>query len=243
LPVSLEWRTFSAGGTIVTKKITVSKNGPYIVSGSVPLAIQTIGVNSKGDSTEWVEGRAFASSPQYALCRCGQSKTKPFCDGTHSKVGFDGTETASHAPVAQQANVLDGPTMQLLDAEVLCASARFCDPHGKVGNQVKRTDDERIRAQFIRQVGSCPSGRLIAVDKQTGEPVEPKFPHSIGVVEDPAQNCSGPLWVRGGIALLGADGQTYELRNRMTLCRCGRSENKPFCNGAHAADPKFKDDI
>ena len=120
----------------MTRKITVSKNGPYIVSGSVPPAIQTIGVDGKGESTEWVEGKALASSPQYALCRCGQSKTKPFCDGTHSKVGFDGTETASHAPVAQQAKVLDGPTMQLLDAEVLCASARFCEPHGQVWNQV-----------------------------------------------------------------------------------------------------------
>jgi CDGSH-type Zn-finger protein len=225
------------------KKITVSKNGPYIVSGSVPLAIQTIGVNHRGESTEWVEGRVFASSPEYALCRCGHSKNEPFCDGTHSKVGFDGTETASHAPVAQQAFVLDGPAMQLLDAEDLCAFARFCDPHGRVWNQVERTDDEPTRAQFIRQVGSCPAGRLIAVDKETGEAVEPKIPHSIGVVEDPAQNCSGPLWVRGEIALVGADGQTYELRNRMTLCRCGRSENKPFCNGAHAAEPKFNDDI
>ncbi len=224
-------------------KITVSKNGPYMVSGSVPLAIQTIGVDRKGDSTEWVEGRGLASSPKYALCRCGHSKTKPFCDGTHSNIGFDGTETASHAPVAKQANVLDGPTMQLLDAEDLCAFARFCDPHGKVWNQVERTGDEQIRAQYIRQVGNCPAGRLIAVDKQTGESVEPKLPHSIGVVEDPAQNCSGPLWVRGGIELIGADGQTYELRNRMALCRCGRSENKPFCNGAHAANPKFKDDI
>jgi len=227
----------------MTPKLTVSKNGPYIVSGSVPLAIQTVGVDRNGGSSEWVEGKAFASSPQYALCRCGQSKTKPFCDGTHSKVDFDGTETATHVPVAQQANVLDGPTMQLLDAKVLCAFARFCDPHGQVWNQVEKTDDERIRAQFISQVGSCPSGRLIAVDKQTGEPVEPEFPQSIGVVEDPAQNCSGPLWVRGGIAFIRADGQTYEMRNRMTLCRCGRSENKPFCNGAHAADPKFNDEI
>jgi CDGSH-type Zn-finger protein len=227
----------------VTRKITVSKDGPYIVSGSVPLAIQTIGVDRKGGSTEWVEGKTFASSAQYALCRCGQSKTKPFCDGTHSEIGFDGTETASRAPVAQQATVLDGPAMQLLDAEVLCAFGRFCDPHGRVWNQVEKTDDVRIRAQFIRQVGDCPAGRLIAVDKQTGESIEPKLPHSIGVVEDPAQKCSGPLWVRGGIALIGADGQAHELRNRMTLCRCGRSENKPFCNGAHAADPKFNDDI
>jgi CDGSH-type Zn-finger protein len=224
-------------------KITIAKNGPYLVSGSVPLAIQTIGVNRNGDSTEWVEGKALASTEQYALCRCGHSKNKPYCDGSHAKAGFDGTETASHAPVAEQATVMDGPTMQLLDAEVLCAFARFCDPHGQVWNQVEQTDEARVRAQFISQVGNCPSGRLIAVDKQTGEPVEPKLPPSIGLIEDPAQHCSGPLWVRGGIELIGADGQAYEVRNRMTLCRCGRSENKPFCNGQHAAEPKFKDHL
>jgi CDGSH-type Zn-finger protein len=223
------------------KKITISKNGPYLVSGSVPLAFQTIGVNKGGESTEWIEGDALPASAQYALCRCGQSKTKPFCDGTHAKIGFDGTETASHDPIMEQAQLLDGPTMQLADAEVLCAFARFCDPHGKVWNQVRSTDDSKERAQFIQQVGNCPSGRLIALDKEKGKPVEQELPQSIGVVEDPAQKCSGPLWVRGGISLIGADAQAYEVRNRMTLCRCGRSENKPFCNGAHAADPKFRD--
>ncbi len=123
------------------KKITVSKNGPYLVSGSVPLAFQTIGVNKDGESTEWVEGKALPASEQYALCRCGKSKTKPFCDGTHAKIGFDGTETASREPIMEQAELLDGPTMQLADAEALCAFARFCDPHGQVWNQVKDTDD------------------------------------------------------------------------------------------------------
>jgi CDGSH-type Zn-finger protein len=225
------------------KKITISRNGPYLVSGSVPLAVQTIGVNNHGLSTAWVEGRTLPSSPQYALCRCGQSKKKPFCDGTHAKVSFNGTETASNEPVIKQAELLDGPAMQLADAEVLCAFARFCDPHGRVWNQVERTDDPKVREQFIQQVGDCPSGRLLALDKATGKPVEPALPQSIGIVEDPAQECSGPLWVRGGIPLVGADGQAYEVRNRMTLCRCGRSENKPFCNGSHAADPKFRDGL
>jgi hypothetical protein len=143
----------------------------------------------------------------------------------------------------KQAELLDGPTMQLADAEVLCAFARFCDPDGRVWNQVARTDDPTVRAQFIRQVGDCASGRLLAIEKETGKPIEPTLPQSIGLVEDPAQGCSGPLWVRGGVALVGADGQAYEIRNRMTLCRCGRSENKPFCNGAHAADPKFRDGL
>ncbi len=225
------------------RKITVSKNGPYIVSGSVPLAVQVIRTNEKGESTEWVEGKSFSVTAQYALCRCGQSKNKPFCDGTHQKIGFDGTETASHSSVLEQAEVLDGPSMQLADAEGLCAFARFCDPNGKVWNQVASTDDPEMRRQFVHQVGMCPSGRLLAIDKQTGKTIEPHLAQSIGVVEDPSIECSGPLWVRGGVPLGSADGSNYEIRNRMTLCRCGRSENKPFCNGSHAADPKFRDDL
>lgn len=225
------------------RKITVSKDGPYLVSGSVPLAIQIIRPNEKGESTEWAEGKTFGVTAQYALCRCGQSKNKPFCDGTHQKIGFDGTETASHSPVLEQAEVFDGPSMQLADAEGLCAFARFCDPNGKVWNQVAGTDDPEVRKQFVDQVGMCASGRLLAIDKQTGKTIEPHFTQSIGVVEDPSLECSGPLWVRGSVPLVSADGSNYEIRNRMTLCRCGRSKNKPFCNGSHAADPKFRDHL
>ena len=226
-----------------SNKITVTKNGPYVVSGSVPLTVQTIGANKKHESTEWVAGKDFPAAAQYALCRCGGSKNKPFCDGTHAKIGFDGTETASRKPVMEQAEVIDGPTMQLADAQVLCAFARFCDPNGKVWNQVEHTNESKTRGHFVHQVEMCPSGRLIALDKETGNALEPELPESIGVVEDPAEECSGPLWVRGGIPLVSGDGTQYEVRNRMTLCRCGRSENKPFCNGAHAAEPKFRDGI
>ena len=142
-----------------------------------------------------------------------------------------------------QAELLEGLTMQLADSESLCAFARFCDPHGRVGNQVARTDDLKVNAQFIQQVGDCASGRLIAIDKETGQPIEPEFPQSIGIVEDPGLKCSGPLWVRGGIRLIENDGRAYELRNRMSLCRFGRSENKPLCNGTRAADPKFCDGL
>jgi len=72
-------------------------------------------------------------------------------------------------------------------------------------------------------------------DRKTGKPIEPELPLSIGLIEDPAQGCSGPLWVRGGVQIESADGFKYEVRNRVTLCRCGQSQNKPFCDGTHAA--------
>ncbi len=221
-------------------KVTITKNGPYLVSGSVPLAKQIIGANAKGESETWEEGEKYAAQEKYALCRCGHSKNKPFCDGAHAKINFDGTETAPRTPYKMQAEVLDGPSMQLTDAESLCAFGRFCDPNGQVWNQVENTDDPDVRANFIRQVGNCPAGRLVAWDKKTGEPVEPKLPISIGLIEDPVQKCSGPIWLRGGIPVVSADGSEYEVRNRVTLCRCGESQNKPYCDGTHGSI-KFHD--
>ncbi|MGA2087832.1 MAG: CDGSH iron-sulfur domain-containing protein [Stellaceae bacterium] len=216
-------------------RVVISKDGPYRVSGKIPLSRQTIVTDEEGGSETWREGKTFPAQETYALCRCGQSKKKPFCDGTHTRIKFDGTETASREPYLKQAQLLDGPVLALTDAESLCAFGRFCDPHGKVWNQVARSDEPRIHASFVRQVENCPAGRLVAWDKAAGKPLEPKLPVSIGLIEDPAQQCSGPLWLRGGIAVVAADGFAYEVRNRVTLCRCGQSRNKPFCDGTHAA--------
>ena len=223
-------------------KIQIAKDGPYLVKGDLPLAKQTIATNAAGESIEWTAGPAYPSQSQYALCRCGRSAAKPFCDGSHKKVGFDGTETASREPYRRQAKLMRGPSMSLTDAEALCAFARFCDPNGQVWNLVNQTDNPKARKHFVKQTGECPSGRLVAWDNATGESIEPKHDPSIGLVEDPANECSGPLWVRGGVQVVGSDGYEYELRNRVTLCRCGASRNKPFCDGAHAAI-KFNDNL
>jgi CDGSH-type Zn-finger protein len=63
--------------------------------------------------------------------------------------------------------------------------------------------------------------------------MEPDFEPSMWVVKDTQAGKMGPLWVRGGIPIESADNQTYEVRNRVTLCRCGKSLNKPFCDGSH----------
>lgn len=221
-------------------RVTVTEDGPYIVTGDVPLAKQTIVLDGDGGSEAWREGEALPHKATYALCRCGASAAKPFCDGSHLRVGFSGAETADRSAYLDQAVLLDGPVMQLTDAEGLCAFGRFCDPNGQVWAQVTQTDDPEVRAMFVRQVNNCPAGRLVAWDKATGRAIEQELPVSIGLVEDPGQDCSGPLWLRGGIAVVAADGFEYEVRNRVTLCRCGASNNKPFCDGSHAA-VKFQD--
>lgn len=216
-------------------KITIAVDGPYQVTGSTPLQRATIVANAAGDSVDWRIDATLPARRAYQLCRCGQSATKPFCDGSHERIGFDGTETASHAAYEEQAGLIAGPTVALADAESLCAFARFCDRDGNVWNTVAEVDEPR-RAAFEHQVGQCPSGRLTSYDKASGEASEPALAPAIALVADPAQGVAGPLWVVGGIALVGADGRSYPIRNRVTLCRCGASRNKPFCDGSHASD-------
>lgn len=214
--------------------IEVIKDGPYLVHGDPPLSEQWIVTNAGGDSLEYREGKKFPPQPQCALCRCGQSASKPFCDGTHAKVKFDGTETASHQPYIEQAETIDGSTMRLTDQENLCAFARFCDPKGRIWNLVKQDSPEALKI-VKHEAAHCPAGRLVVWDKKTGKAIEPKFEPSLGLIEDTEKKVGGPIWVRGGIPVVSADGKTYEIRNRLTLCPCGKSDNKPFCDGNHAA--------
>ena len=72
-------------------RVVVTKNGPYLVSGSVPMARQTILADQEGGSEQWRESHPFPPQESYALCRCGHSANKPFCDGTHATIDFDGT--------------------------------------------------------------------------------------------------------------------------------------------------------
>jgi CDGSH-type Zn-finger protein len=213
--------------------IKVSKNGPYLVSESIPLTQKIILYDAQSDSCQWQDGKTYPQQENYALCRCGQSNSKPYCDGTHLKVHFNGTETATHDMYRTQAVIIDGPVLRLTDAKIYCASARFCHRAGGIWTIIPRSDKPDDKQIAIEEAADCPSGRLVVHEKSTGKPIEPAFEPSIVVIEDPSMNISGPLWVRGRIPITASDGTTYEVRNRVTLCRCGKSTNKPFCDSSH----------
>jgi len=222
-------------------EISVSKNGPYIVTGKVHIFEQIIIVDKDGIPIEWRMGKKFPTKEKCGLCRCGGSKNKPFCDGTHLKIGFDGSETADNVPYLKQAKVFDGPELSLTDAEDLCASARFCHRGGEIWNLIPKSDNVTAKQVAIEEACDCPSGRLVVWEKKTGEPIEPNLEKSIGLIEDPQLECSGPIWVRGNIPVKSAEGKAYEIRNRVTLCRCGKSTIKPFCDSSHFPEHRYKE--
>ena len=228
-----------ATGTVNSKRcIKVCKDSPYNVVGAIPLLELTV-VNDANDCPcDYHVGKRYPLKDAYSLCRCGQSKDKPFCDGTHTNVQFNGTETASQAPYLSRAEELDGPSLVLKDVPDLCSHVGMCLRAGGTRKLVLRSDDPEARRIAIEEVANCNSGRLVAVDKETGKPIEPEFEPSIAVIEEPLRGYSGPLWVRGGIPVVAASGTVYEIRNRVTLCRCGRSSNQPFCDGSHRETKK-----
>jgi CDGSH-type Zn-finger protein len=213
-------------------KIKVSKNGPYLVYGGIPIQKMIIIADPEETATEWKPSTKYPTRKICSLCRCGKSKNKPFCDGTHAKVGFDGTETADEAYLNQPKEI-EGAALKLTDIEELCASARFCHRADGIWNLVPASADPEKKQIAIEEACDCPSGRLVIWDKKAGKIIEPDLIKSIGLIEDPAMGVDGPIWVRGGIPVESADGKTYKVRNRVTLCRCGKSKNKPFCDSSH----------
>jgi len=205
-------------------EIAVLTNGPYLVSGAIRLSSKRALISEHGEPIAWVTAPA-AAGERYALCRCGASDRKPFCDGTHARVGFDGSGPAGSGPVKDY----PGTGIVVHDDRSACVHAGFCGTRlTNVWEMVAETEEPTVRSQVIAMVERCPSGALtwsVADDPDTA--VEPDLPVAVGVVAD------GPLWVTGGPAITVQGGPTLPARNRVTLCRCGGSRNRPYCDGTH----------
>jgi len=199
-----------------------------MVTGVGRLGVRGVVRNENGEPVDWALGEDYGACTTAALCRCGRSATKPFCDGSHAEAGFDGTLTADRGSREAREKVYEGVGITMTDDESLCASYGFCLPNRGVWKQIRETGDPIVRERVKRQILLCPTGRLEFSATPGGEPVEYEYEPQLAVVPD------GALWVLGGIEIVTEEGFAYERRNRVCLCRCGESENKPFCDGTHA---------
>ncbi|MBO2445897.1 CDGSH iron-sulfur domain-containing protein [Actinomadura barringtoniae] len=200
-------------------RIQIAPNGPYLVTNAERLLDHL--------------GRPLPVRPQMALCRCGESKNKPFCDGSHAKVGFvDGKDPGR---VPDRLDTYPGQQITVFDNRGTCAHSGLCTD--RLSN-VFRAHDEPFVApsggrmdEIVRAVRNCPSGALGYAIGGEAAPAQDR-PASIEVSKD------GPYRVIGAIPLTGPQ-EDLEPQNKgaspehYSLCRCGHSQNKPFCSGMH----------
>jgi CDGSH-type Zn-finger protein/uncharacterized Fe-S cluster protein YjdI len=134
--------------------IAVGVNGPLYVRGAIQI---------KGPL-----GETLFEDTRVALCRCGESRNKPFCDNSHKQVSFR--------------------------------------DEGNLGDYSPPND-------------FTSDGRRLSI----------------------TSTVNGPLLLRGEVEIRSADGETVYRSSKSTLCRCGYSNNKPFCDGSHA-EMDWRDD-
>lgn len=195
--------------------INCAKNGPLLVKGSGVL----IDIHSKA-RTE-ISGTT-------ALCRCGASENKPYCDGAHAKTEFSDEKGPDRVPDERKDYV--GQRVTIHDNRGICAHAGFCTERlssvFRMHEEPWIDPDKASPEEVIETIKSCPSGAL----SYTIDGVEHRdFESEPMILIAP----NGPYAVKGSIELTEVDWAQGASKARYDLCRCGQSKNKPFCDGAH----------
>ena len=202
--------------------IEPKENGPYLVKNLQSLT------NSRGADI-------LPDKEVIALCRCGKSSSKPFCDGSHKKTGF---VSGPDRPEVGKWRDYAGKKITIHDNRRLCAHAGKCtDGLADVWRMGKKPwidpDNADVEA-IIATIEQCPSGAL-------SYSIEGKRNYVAVAADNVVVSANGPYHVTGQLALNDPSLNTSDVPNQYALCRCGASKNKPFCDGSHW-DIEFKDD-
>jgi CDGSH-type Zn-finger protein len=189
-------------------------NGPYVVKGLGDLRTSA--------------GASVPAKELMALCRCGGSASKPFCDGTHQRNGFSGARLAPQGNGAKADYRAAGITIH--DDRSICAHAGYCTDRlasvFKYGSE-PWIDPAGAEVQaIVETIRRCPSGALSYTLERPEAPQAAASP-AILITKN------GPYAVVGEIGLEDATAGQRRKAGPYTLCRCGASKNKPFCDGSH----------
>ncbi|MEC3952788.1 ferritin-like domain-containing protein [Nocardia sp. CDC153] len=203
--------------------IRTAKNGPYLVTNAA--VVDHLGL-------------PLELCPTVALCRCGASALKPLCDGSHARIGFNDAKDPSR--VADRRDTYVGEQITVFDNRGICQHSGLCTDRLST---VFRTNAEPFVApnggrmdEIVRAVRACPSGALgMAFDGIEARDLTDWSGTRAPVIE---VTKDGPYRIRGSIPLAAADGTDIDRaegasREHYALCRCGQSQNKPFCSGMH----------
>jgi len=201
--------------------IRISKNGPYVVEG-LKSVTESVGIDVK------------TTKEAVALCRCGKSSTKPYCDGTHGRIDWEDEKSPDRTP--RQIDTYKGKLITIHDDRGICSHAGFCTDELPTVFRMRTEpwidpDCDTIE-KIIETIEKCPSGALsYTIDGKLHDHYTDK--EQLTITED------GPYHVTGDIEFICEDNPTS--KEHFALCRCGDSKNKPYCNGQHWYE-KFSDD-
>jgi hypothetical protein len=118
----------------------------------------------------------------------------------------------------------------------LCMESGFCgNRKTNIDGMIHQTGDTQVRSQVMAMVERCPSGSYVYSIEPGGANIEPDLPQEVALTTEITSQgpIEGPYWITGGIPVERSDGKQLEVRNRVTLCNCGHSSNKPLCDGTH----------
>lgn len=193
--------------------VTPMSDGPYAVKNLKHFANQN---------------RQIETREKMALCRCGGSKNKPFCDGEHLNNGFTSKKHDDH--VKDKRESYKGKRITIHDNRSICAHAGYCTD--ELSSVFRFKEEQGIHPdsanvdEIIATIEKCPSGALnYSIDDN--EHIVQKGELNIFIAPN------GPYVISGECELADTNWCEGALHNKFTLCRCGGSKNKPFCDGAH----------
>lgn len=203
-------------------KVEARENGPLMVANVTSLT--------------GTDGQSIETKPVMALCRCGLSQNKPFCDGAHKREGFDAA--AGQKDRADKIYSYKGAEIEVHFSKLLCSHAAECAGRlPAVFNTTKRpwvSPDNGTAAEIKDVIHACPSGALQYSEVDSG---------SLHITDNKVAikvDKNGPYRVRN-IPLIDGHWADSASHTKYVLCRCGLSASKPFCDGSHR-DQKWSDE-
>ena len=202
--------------TTSTVTIDIMENGPYIVKGLKRLTTS--------------DGQSVEAKETVALCRCGASTNKPFCDGTHKEIGFSGARENERS--LHMTKAYEGSEVTIHDNRGICAHAAHCihdlsSVFKKDARPWIETDGADTDA-VVQLAKKCPSGAITVTRNGERLDVDDSSIEASIVID-----AGGFYSVHGGITLNVGEELAPPITTRYTLCRCGASKNKPYCDGSH----------